>query len=122
MQKSKDNKGAMHEVSCFTDYDIHLFREGNHFRLYDKLGSRLLTIDGTEGTYFAVWAPNAKSIPVTGDFNKWDADAHHLSARLDGSGIWEGFIRGGGQIAVKLPPLGIVFLKNSGTPPDEGEE
>ncbi len=79
-------------ISRFTDYDIYLFREGNHFRLYEKFGSHPMIVDGLEGTYFAVWAPNAESISVIGDFNGWDANAHPLLVRQDSSGIWEGFI------------------------------
>jgi 1,4-alpha-glucan branching enzyme len=75
-----------------TDFDIYLFRQGNHFKLYEKLGSHLITIDGIKGTYFAVWAPNAKQASVVGDFNGWNPESHPLRAREDASGIWEGFI------------------------------
>ena len=78
--------------SRFTDFDIHLFRSGRHFRLYDKLGSHPVESENSWGTYFAVWAPNAKSVSVIGDFNGWNADAHQLHVRWDLSGIWEGFI------------------------------
>jgi len=78
--------------SLFTDYDIDLFSVGKHFRLYQKLGSHLLTIDKTNGTYFAVWAPNAKKVGVVGNFNDWNTTAHPLHKRQDKSGIWEGFI------------------------------
>ncbi len=80
--------------SLFTDFDVHLFRAGKHFKLYEKLGSHLLTLDGVEGTYFAVWAPNATAVSVIGDFNHWTKGEHPLTARWDGSGIWEGFIAG----------------------------
>ncbi|MBI5057600.1 MAG: 1,4-alpha-glucan branching protein GlgB [Nitrospirae bacterium] len=83
-----------HDVSLFTDHDIYLFKEGNHFKLYDKLGSHLMTVNGQEGTYFAVWAPNAKQITVMGDFNGWNKESHPITSRWDGSGIWEGFIPG----------------------------
>ncbi|EDM38771.1 1,4-alpha-glucan branching enzyme [Pedobacter sp. BAL39] len=78
--------------SLLTDFDVSLFVSGKHFRLYEKMGSRLISVEGTEGTYFAIWAPNAQSVSVIGDFNFWDADAHHLYKRWDASGIWEGFI------------------------------
>ncbi|GBD97874.1 MAG TPA: 1,4-alpha-glucan branching protein GlgB [Nitrospirae bacterium] len=81
-----------HDVSLFTEHDIYLFKEGNHFKLYDKLGSHPLTVDGNEGIYFALWAPNAEKITVIGDFNGWDKESHQLNPRWDGSGIWEGFI------------------------------
>jgi 1,4-alpha-glucan branching enzyme len=76
----------------FTDFDINLFKAGKHFRLYDKLGSHLVEVDGVKGTYFAVWAPSAKSVSVVGDFNYWKAGEHELNVRWDSSGIWEGFI------------------------------
>lgn len=81
-------------ISLFSDYDIYLFKEGNHFRLYEKLGSHSITVDGEKGVYFAVWAPNAKSVSVVGNFNHWDPQTHILIARQDSSGIFEGFITG----------------------------
>jgi len=80
--------------SFFTDFDINLFKGGKHFRLYNKLGSHLTEVDGVKGTYFAVWAPSAKSVSVVGDFNYWNANDHQLNVRWDSSGIWEGFIPG----------------------------
>ena len=80
--------------SFFTDFDINLFKGGKHFRLYNKLGSHLTEVDGVKGTYFAVWAPSAKSVSVVGDFNYWNATDHQLNVRWDSSGIWEGFIPG----------------------------
>ncbi|HLT53989.1 MAG TPA: 1,4-alpha-glucan branching protein GlgB [Flavobacteriaceae bacterium] len=78
--------------SLFTDFDINLFKSGKHFRLYEKFGSHILTLDGVEGTYFSVWAPSAKSVSVIGDFNFWNPQEHKLFVRWDESGIWEGFI------------------------------
>ncbi|MFZ2898391.1 MAG: 1,4-alpha-glucan branching protein GlgB [Saprospiraceae bacterium] len=78
--------------SRFTEFDIQLFQSGKHFRLYEKLGSHLETVGGVQGTYFAVWAPNALAVSVIGNFNYWNKDAHPLAPRWDGSGIWEGFI------------------------------
>ncbi|MFP4368369.1 MAG: 1,4-alpha-glucan branching protein GlgB [Candidatus Kapaibacterium sp.] len=77
-----------------SDFDIYLFREGKHFSMHDKLGSHLMEHKGREGTFFAVWAPNARSVAVMGDFNGWAKDKHYLSARSDESGIWQGFIPG----------------------------
>ncbi|MDX1584179.1 MAG: 1,4-alpha-glucan branching protein GlgB [Thermoanaerobaculia bacterium] len=74
-----------------SDQDIFLFAEGTHYRLYEKLGSRPLEHEGKDGIFFAVWAPNAKSVSVIGDFNEWKEDAWYLRPR-SGSGIWEGFI------------------------------
>ena len=78
--------------SLFTEFDINLFKAGKHYKLYEKLGSHVVTVDGETGTYFAVWAPSAKSISVVGDFNYWIEGEHMLNVRWDGSGIWEGFI------------------------------
>ncbi|PIB25272.1 1,4-alpha-glucan branching protein GlgB [Maribacter sp. 4G9] len=78
--------------SLFTDFDIDLFKGGKHYRLHDKMGSHIIEVDGIKGTYFAVWAPSAKSVSVVGDFNYWNADEHKLNVRWDSSGIWEGFI------------------------------
>src|SRR3990170_3125715 len=82
-----------YDVSLFADQDLYLFNEGSHYRLYEKLGSHFMTVDGEEGTYFAVWAPNAENVYVTGSFNGWNKSSHPL--RTKGvSGIWEGFIPG----------------------------
>ncbi|WP_167596758.1 1,4-alpha-glucan branching protein GlgB [Leeuwenhoekiella sp. ZYFB001] len=80
--------------SLFSEFDIDLFKAGKHFRLYEKLGSHPMTLEGEKGTYFAVWAPSAKSVSVVGDFNYWLEGDHKLNVRWDGSGIWEGFIPG----------------------------
>ncbi len=78
--------------SRFTEFDINLFQAGKHYNLYDKFGSHLTSLNGVEGTYFAVWAPSAKMVSVVGDFNFWIEGEHKLNVRWDGSGIWEGFI------------------------------
>jgi len=88
---------VIYGVSRLTDYDVYLFREGKHFRLYEKLGAHPMEVDGTAGTLFAVWAPNAERVSVIGDFNGWAPEAHPLAPRWDGSGIWEGFIPGVGH-------------------------
>jgi 1,4-alpha-glucan branching enzyme len=80
--------------SLFTEFDINLFKTGKHYKLYEKFGSHLVTVDGDKGTYFAVWAPSAKSVSVIGDFNFWIEGEHPLNVRWDESGIWEGFIPG----------------------------
>ena len=81
-----------YDVTLFSDLDIYLFREGTHSKLYEKFGSHMFSRDGVEGTYFALWAPNAKGVSVRGDFNSYDIDSHPLRKRDDDSGIWEGFI------------------------------
>jgi 1,4-alpha-glucan branching enzyme len=73
-----------------TDFDVHLFTEGNHHRIYEKLGAHLTEIDGIKGVYFAVWAPNARNVSVLGDFNWWDGRKHQM--RRTGNGIWDLFI------------------------------
>jgi len=77
--------------SRFTDDDIYLFNEGSLLRVYDKFGAHLGEQGGKRGVHFAVWAPNAASIAVMGDWNGWSKERDKLSMR-DGSGIWEGFI------------------------------
>ncbi|MUU77410.1 1,4-alpha-glucan branching protein GlgB [Winogradskyella endarachnes] len=83
--------------SLFTDFDINLFKSGKHYRLYEKFGSHIITVDGVEGVYFSVWAPSANTVSVVGDFNYWTEGEHKLSVRWDSSGIWEGFIPGLGK-------------------------
>jgi 1,4-alpha-glucan branching enzyme len=80
--------------SLFSEYDIYLFKQGKHFRIYEKMGSHVTTVEGQSGVYFSVWAPNAQSVSVVGNFNNWNSGAHSLFIRLDESGIWEGFIPG----------------------------
>ncbi|MEJ7645505.1 MAG: 1,4-alpha-glucan branching protein GlgB [Chryseolinea sp.] len=77
--------------TLLTDFDVHLFKSGKHFKLYEKLGAHFIKDARREGTFFAVWAPNAKEISVIGNFNIWQRGAHNLRARWDQSGIWEGF-------------------------------
>jgi len=86
--------------SLITDYDVYLFRQGNHSRLYGRLGSHPAVAGGTRGTFFSVWAPNAAEVSVIGDFNGWKAGENPLSMRSDDSGIWEGFIPGLGHGAL----------------------
>ncbi len=82
------------EYSLITDYDVYLFKEGKHYRIYEKLGAHPLVVDGVSGVYFAVWAPNASEVHVVGDFNNWKPGTHKLIPRKDASGIWEGFVGG----------------------------
>ncbi len=87
---SMANKVIPH--SLFSDFDISLFQTGKHFRLYEKFGAHPLSLDGIDGTYFAVYAPTASNVQVVGDFNQWNGEDHDLLARWDSSGIWEGFV------------------------------
>ncbi|PST81906.1 1,4-alpha-glucan branching protein GlgB [Pedobacter yulinensis] len=92
-----EQTGPVWAHSLLTDYDIFLFVGGQHFRMYEKMGSHPLVLNGVSGTHFAVWAPNAREVHVMGDFNAWSRSGHPLSRRADTSGIWEGFIPGAGK-------------------------
>jgi 1,4-alpha-glucan branching enzyme len=83
------------DASRLSDWDLHLFNEGSHLRLYEKLGAHQASLGGVEGSHFAVWAPDAEAVSVIGDFNGWERTAHPLRPRAS-SGIWEGFVRGAG--------------------------
>ncbi len=87
-----DTTKQVWNYSLFDEEQIANFRNGTHYSLYNYFGNKQFEVNGTPGTYFAVWAPNATYISVIGDFNKWDVKAHPLFVRLDQSGIWEGFI------------------------------
>jgi 1,4-alpha-glucan branching enzyme len=73
--------------------DLYLFNEGTHLRLWEKLGAHLVRVDGRDGVFFAVWAPNAERVSVIGDWNGWNGAAHPLRV-LGSSGIWAGFVAG----------------------------
>jgi len=88
--------GALHarsDVSLLLDGDLHLFNEGTHLRLYDKLGAHYLKTDHLEGTFFAVWAPNAERVFLMTEANEWSDSETELFPR-GSSGIWEGFVEG----------------------------
>jgi 1,4-alpha-glucan branching enzyme len=76
-----------------TEFDLHLFAEGTHYRTYEKLGAHLREVGGVAGVHFAVWAPNASSVSVVGSFNSWEASANPLTRRPE-AGIWEAFVPG----------------------------
>ena len=86
--------------SRFSDFDIILFKSGKHYKLYEKLGSHVVEHAGVSGTYFAVWAPNARQVFVEGNFNGWNKTSHPMKVRWDESGIWETFIPGIGTAEV----------------------
>ncbi|HSP12125.1 MAG TPA: 1,4-alpha-glucan branching protein GlgB, partial [Salegentibacter sp.] len=90
--QEKSQEKSFKDMSLISDYDVHLFKEGRHFHLYNKFGSHLMNHNGTTGVYFAVWAPNAKHVSVIGDFNNWVKMANPMESRPDESGIWEVFI------------------------------
>ena len=74
----------------FSTQDQYLFNEGTHYRAYEVLGVHPRRIDGVDGTYFAVWAANARRVSVVGDFNRWDGRLHAMRP-LGSSGLWEIF-------------------------------
>ncbi len=87
------------EPAFFGEQDLYLFNEGNHARLYEKMGAQPVVEKGIEGTRFSVWAPDAESVAVTGDFNRWDPKANPLHP-VGRSGIWSGFVAGVGPGAL----------------------
>ncbi len=93
-KKITKNEEPVANFSLLTDFDIHLFKTGKHFRLYEKLGAHPASYNGKNGTFFAVWAPNAKEVSIIGNFNHWQKGHHRLNPRWDESGIWEGFFPG----------------------------
>ena len=97
------------------EMDLHLFAEGQHWRIYDKFGAHLRTIDGDAGVYFAVWAPNAQRVSVVGDFNGWDGRVNPMR-KLLGSGVWELFLPGvqeGVHYKFEIrAPSGALLLKS----------
>ena len=115
-------------LPVITDYDLHLFNEGTHHKIYEKLGSHLMTIDGADGALFAVWAPCARRVSVVGDFNRWDGRRHQMRC-LGSSGVWEIFIpgickgdkykyeikTGSGEIYVKSDPYACYSELRPGT-------
>lgn len=90
-KKSGKEVTALENISLLTDFDIHLFKAGKHYKLYEKLGAHIVKNGNAEGTYFAVWAPNARVVSVIGNFNNWNSHKHKLNPRWDESGIWEGY-------------------------------
>jgi len=115
---------VMHDPYAFphllSEYDLHLLGEGTHWKLYTRLGAHPRTIDGVDGVNFAVWAPNATSVSVVGDFNAWDGRRHPMRKHIPG-GFWELFvpglsegnlykyrIRNGEQVSDKTDPVGFA--------------
>ncbi|MFA7000566.1 MAG: 1,4-alpha-glucan branching enzyme, partial [Candidatus Omnitrophota bacterium] len=93
--------------SDLTDFDLHLLGEGRHLQSYEKLGAHPRTCRGVKGIQFNLWAPNARSVAVVGDFNRWTVGAH-LMSRVKGFGFWSLFIPGLGtgelyKFAIKSP-------------------
>jgi 1,4-alpha-glucan branching enzyme len=102
-------------TSLIGDTDLHLFNEGSHLRLWEKLGAHPGTSGARAGTHFAVWAPGAERVSVIGDWNGWNRDAAPLAPRGD-SGIWEGFVPGverrSGRLGMDEPDAGGTGLRD----------
>lgn len=81
------------DKALLSEYDVHLFSEGTHYKIYEKLGAHLCEVNGKKGVQFAVWAPSAEAISVIGDFNNWKGDATPMKP-VGSSGIWSTFVPG----------------------------
>ena len=84
--------GEQDTSSIFSDFDLYLFGQGKHRRIYEKMGAHPRTVDGVVGVNFALWAPNARTVSVIGDFNGWQHGAHPMHLRHIDLGVWECFI------------------------------
>ncbi|HKB44189.1 MAG TPA: 1,4-alpha-glucan branching protein GlgB [Chitinophagaceae bacterium] len=87
-----DTSKPVWNYSLLTDDDVTNYQNGTHYSLYEKFGSHSIQVNDIWGMYFCVWAPNATSVSVTGNFNHWKEHEYELNPRWDKSGIWEGFI------------------------------
>jgi 1,4-alpha-glucan branching enzyme len=87
-----DSTKPVWNYSLLSEEVVRNFQQGTLYNAYEYFGNKQLTVLDTEGTYFAVWAPNATRVTVIGNFNDWNKNGHDLFVRLDKSGIWEGFI------------------------------
>lgn len=83
------------EKVIISEMDQYLFAQGTHYDIYKKLGAHLSCEDGQEGVFFAVWAPNAKTVHVVGTFNGWNEESHEMN-KLGPGGIWSLFVPGVG--------------------------
>ena len=83
----------MSDTRFITEFDQYLFGQGTHYDLYNKLGAHPMTVDGEEGVYFAIWAPNAEAVSLVGNFNEWDENATPME-RLEPLGIYQIFLTG----------------------------
>lgn len=111
-----------------SDYDLFLFNQGNHHRIYEKLGCHLMEAEGVKGASFAVWVPSAQRVSVVGNFNQWDGRTHQMRM-IGSSGVWELFIPGltkgdiykyeiktpSGEIYVKSDPYALFAEKSPQT-------
>ena len=120
----RGNRATMHDPYAFpnvlTEFDLYLLNEGTHWQSYDRLGATYRSINGVPGVNFAVWAPNATSVSLIGDFNGWDGRRHPMRKHIP-SGFWELFVPGlsedtlykyrvkhGDQVFEKSDPYGFA--------------
>src|SRR5436853_1408695 len=89
-----DTSKPVWNYSLLTDDDVKNYQRGTHYSIYEKFGSHSIQVNDVWGMYFCVWAPNATSVSVIGNFNDWKNHQYELYPRWDKSGIWEGFIPG----------------------------
>jgi len=115
-------------VPTLGELDLYLIGEGCHRRLWEVLGAHPRSHQGVEGTSFALWAPNARSVRVVGDFNLWDGRLHAMRS-LGSSGIWEIFLPGvgpgerykfeiltaAGHLTLKADPMAFAAVEPPGT-------
>ena len=87
-----DTTKPVWNYSLLTDEDVANYQNGSNYQLYKKFGSHSRKVNDVWGMYFCVWAPNATSVSVKGNFNDWKNNEYELNPRWDKSGIWEGFI------------------------------
>jgi 1,4-alpha-glucan branching enzyme len=80
--------------SIFSDFDLYLFGQGKNYRIYEKMGAHVRVVNGVAGVHFAVWAPNALTVSVIGDFNGWQRGANPMQLRHRDLGVWECFVPG----------------------------
>ena len=86
-------RDAYQHGTIMGDIDLHLFSEGQHWKIYEEFGAHMRTVGDAAGVYFAVWAPNAQRVSVVGDFNHWDGRVNPMR-KLLGAGVWELFLPG----------------------------
>src|SRR5574339_631185 len=89
-----DTSKPVWNYSLLSDEDVANYQNGTHYTLYQKFGSHSIQVNEVWGMYFCVWAPNATSVSVIGNFNHWKNHEYELYPRWDRSGILEGFIPG----------------------------
>ena len=104
-KRTTRTKAAAKEDFRIGELDQYLFSVGTHYDIYKKMGAHEAVMNGKKGVYFAVWAPNAATVSVIGEFNGWKEEANPMT-RLEPSGIYEGFV-----VGAKVGMLYKFFIK-----------